>query len=1623
MNSQEILLALQAGKISHEDAKRKLMKNIKTVPASGDLKEVSSNVPESEVGTVSSVETIGTLWLTPCWNEQVILQQATVPDYAQWVVLLCEPGEVNKEIIIREMTGVRFLTLQSEQSGIEERFQTYAIQLFEETQRILKEKPMGKVLVQIVVCTQDEQQLFLGLSGILKTARLENPNFMGQLIGVDRWGDPEEIIEKLKDNSQSPLTNEIQYQEEKRLLSSWREVEASQEEGSVSWKEQGTYLITGGIGGLGLIFAKEIAQKIKKASLILIGRSPLGEEKQEKLKELEGPGIRIEYKQVDVTQKQAVIELIDNVRQQYGSLNGIIHCAGVIRDNFIIKKTKDEFLKVLAPKVKGLVNLDQASQDIGLDFFVLFSSIAGSLGNPGQVDYATGNAFMDVYARYRNLLVTAKQRQGQTLSINWPLWKEGGMQIDEETEKLMMQSMGIITMKTPTGIRALYRGLASDKDQMMVMEGDIKRLHAAFLSQTTGVEVSNLSSTVEEKKTVLVLEPKLFKEKAINYFKEQLSFIINLPRHQIEADVQLEKYGIDSLMIMQLTNQLEKTFGSLSKTLFFEYQTIQELTEYFIGSHRDQLIELLGLERKAESIESTKENVTVAEPVQSNHSSRGRSRFASLTIKSQKESNRGDMDIAIIGLSGRYPGAANIQEFWINLREGKDCITEIPKERWDHSLYFNEDKNKPGKTYSKWGGFIEGVDQFDPLFFNISPREAEILDPQERLFLECVFETLEDAGYTRQSFSSRDFDLEGNVGVYVGVMYEEYQLYGTQKQALGKISALPGNPSSIANRVSYFCNFHGPSLAVDTMCSSSLTAIHLACQSLRQGECELAIAGGVNVSIHPNKYLLLGQGKFVSSKGRCESFGLGGDGYVPGEGVGAVLLKPLSKAIVDGDNIYGIIKATAINHGGKTNGYTVPNPNAQTSVIKRAFANGGINPRKISYIEAHGTGTSLGDPIEILGLNKAFQQFTQDKQFCAIGSAKSNIGHCESAAGIAGVTKVLLQLKYHQLVPSLHSKTLNPNIDFSNTSFKVQQELEQWKRPVLEFNGESKEYPRMAGISAFGAGGSNAHVVIEEYISPQLERPQIMNTNQNPAIILLSAKNEKQLYEQAKRLLTAIGEQKFSDGNLSAIAYTLQVGREAMEERLAVIVGSIKELEEKLRAFVDDQEESIEGLYRGQVKRNKEMLAIFKADEEFEEAIDKWMKRKKYEKFLSLWVKGLIFNWDKLYGDIKPHRISLPTYPFSKERYWAPKGDSNFVRDANVSQAAATLDRSLSYQNTSDTSKKQLNLSSAQPLSQSITELNPPNKVDKTGGILLRALSNPFTLPSNSMAQSKQLITLSSTSISSLQPENNGESKPVANAQTSIPIERLQEELAASLAEALCMQQSDVDMDDSFIDLGLDSIIGVEWIQAVNKQYGTAIMATKVYDYSNIRAFAGFLKEELGKQNNSSGRIQTNSPGNYYSTEDSVKSVELTPIASTSHQLENPRKSNLLPISFSVEVLQEELAASLADALCMKQSDVDVDANFVDMGLDSIIGVEWIQAVNKQYGITIMATKVYDYPSIHEFAGYLEKELSKRKEGVDQRSLQSVTASSLRGLIQQVQEGNLDIEQADQNLHQLYIKS
>ncbi len=1209
------------------------------------MKGFSTRVLEGEAGSIGSSATLGTLMLEPTWKEQAIAREAVAPQYEKHIVMLCEPGKVSQESIESQMNGVRCIILQSDQQGIEERFPTYAVQAFEEIQVILKDRPKGKVLIQIVVPTGGEQRLLAGLSGLLKTAQLENPKLIGQLIEVEPGQDAQGIVEKLTENSRCPNDNDIQirYQDGKRYVTGWSEIQASPEVVNIPWKDGGVYLITGGAGGLGLIFVKEITQKVKDATLILTGRSSLKEDKQARLRELEKLGSRMIYRQVDMTRKEAVVNLIQSVQKDFGNINGIIHGAGVIRDSFIIKKTKEEFLEVMAPKVIGLVNLDNASKELPVDFFILFSSGVGAMGNIGQCDYAAANAFMDAYAQYRTALVSSNQRHGQTLSINWPLWKEGGMSVDEATEKMLMQSMGMIAMRTETGIRALYQGLASGKNRVMVMEGDLKRLRANFFEQQSSTAVLKSSSAMERKRAVSAIAQDVLEEKAVNYFTMLFSSALKMPAHQIEADAPMGEYGIDSIMAMQLTNQLEETFGSLSKTLLFEYQDIQALTGYFLESYRDRLIELLGIEEKPETSNSEfNDSVAVTGPVTSAINSERRSRFASFRSAFPAEKAKESLDIAIIGVSGRYPQARTIQELWNNLRDGKDCITEIPEERWDYRKYYNADKEKLGKSYSKWGGFIDDVDKFDPLFFDMSPGEATMMDPQGRLFLETVWHTLEDAGYTRASLEKE------TVGVYVGAMWGEYQLLGAEENFKGNVMFFGSSFALFANQVSYYFGFDGPSIAVDTMCSSSITAIHLACESVRSGECGVAVAGGVNLSLHWNKYNTLSQKGLVSSDGKCRSFGEGGDGYVPGEGVGAVLLKPLTAAIRDRDNIYAVIKGSSINAAGKRSGFSVPNPNAQAKVMLETLKKSQIDPRTISYIESFALGTSLGDPIEIAGLTKAFSEYTKDKQYCSIGAVKTNTGHLESASGIAALTKVLLQMKYKQLVPSLHSEKLNPNIPFEETPFYVQHELAEWKQPVIRENGEEKRYPRRAGITAFAAGGSYGSLILEEYENPAV---QPIVQQETPRIILLSAKNDERLREYIEEFISFLDRNKENDISLTDIAYTLQVGREAMEKRLAVIVSSMQELYEKLSGYYQGTDD-IENCYTENGETGRKRVGLFLEGKSGEEFLNMIIRNRELSKVAQMWASGAVIDWKLFYSDQTAKRISLPTYPFARERYW-----------------------------------------------------------------------------------------------------------------------------------------------------------------------------------------------------------------------------------------------------------------------------------------------------------------------------------------------------------------------------------
>ncbi|MFE9722737.1 SDR family NAD(P)-dependent oxidoreductase [Streptomyces sp. NPDC005794] len=1032
-------------------------------------------------------------------------------------------------------------------------------------------------------------------------------------------------------------------------------------------KEGGVYLISGGAGALGLHLGRYLAQQCR-AKLVLLGRREPDASLREKIAALEAAGAEVLYLACDVADRDGVGAALAAARERFGTLDGVFHGAGVIGGTGVMEVDWAGFEAVLAPKTHGTVHLDELTAADPLDFFFMFSSIAAYVGDFGQGSYAAANRFLDGYVRHREELRAQGLRHGRSISVNWPYWDEGGMlgelAEDGPAKTLYRDHSGLRGLRTEEGIGALLQILMSDETQVVVTKGERQKIEKVLRvagsersgAEPAGVAVEPEPVAVEEPAAVTSAgEPvpvegsgELF-TRTVEYLRDRLSQVFRIPKGRIDAAAELGEYGIESIQIMELMRLLTKDFDSIPGTLFFEYRTIQELAEYFTEHQAARLAELLGLERSAAVVpevvaESAPAAAVPARPVAP------QGRFAEFrpgapgpdevsSAKGVRGRSAGrPRDVAVIGISGRYPKARNLDEFWKVLERGQDCIEEIPPHRWDKDVYYAAEKT-PGKSSSKWGGFIDGAENFDALFFNMSANQAALTDPQSRLFLQAAWEAMEDAGYTRQSLSP---DKARKVGVYLGMMWNEYQLYSGQDVVLSDRAAA-------SNAVSYFFNLHGPSLTVDTACSSSLYAIAMAVESIRNGSSSLAFAGGANLSLHPNKYVSLSQMNFFAEDGRCHSFGEGGTGYVPGEGVGCVLLKPFDKAVEDGDHIHGVIRGVATVHGGKTNGMTVPNPLAQADMVAAALEDAGLSAEDITYVEGHGTGTALGDPIEISGLTRAFRKHTDKKQYCPIGSVKSNIGHLEGAAGVVAVTKVLLQMRHGMLVPSLHSEQLNAYIDFPNSPFYVQHRLEPWERPTRTVDGVPRTLPRIAGVSSFGAHGAIAHVIIEEY-PPGQERPVRPVRTPRPELLVLSAKDDERLREKARTLLTWLAGAG-RDADLADVAYTLQVGREAMEERLALVVEGQDALREQLRAFLDGEQETANA-FRGGVRQHKDAVALLEADEEMRELVQQWLVQGRYDKLANVWVKGLVLDWASLARGAGPRRIPLPTYPFVQERHW-----------------------------------------------------------------------------------------------------------------------------------------------------------------------------------------------------------------------------------------------------------------------------------------------------------------------------------------------------------------------------------
>lgn len=821
------------------------------------------------------------------------------------------------------------------------------------------------------------------LAAFYRSFALENSRCQGRVLalesGTDVGRDTATDLEALAIDTVTALVEELQAPSRHEIevrrragegLHAQRRVRVLAEQslaasstGDVGLKHGGVYLITGGLGGLGLLFARHLAEHYR-ARLVLSGRSALDATGEQTLKDLHALGGEAIYLQADIADTQRARDLIAGARARFGALNGVIHSAGVNDDALLIRKDRERFRRVLAPKVQGTLHLDRFTAEEPLDLFVLFSSGAGSFGNVGQTDYAYANAFMDAFAEHRERARARRQRYGRTLSIGWPYWLAGGMQVSEADLQRTEERTGLSALPTEIGIGYWNTLLRADLPRALALYGQPSKI-AAHCNPAAPSITSGPAAAPGVVPGITSSDRDALLTQARRYVCERVHAETRIPVDAIDIDERFEAFGFDSIMIGRLNATLEQDLGDLPKTLMYEYDTVASLAAYLVDHATAALARHLGA---APEVSPVAPQVSMGEAQTAPTAlTAGPPVAVAETLPTQAE------PIAIIGVHAQFPQADDLDTFWEHLRTGTDLIQLVPGNRWDHAEFFDPDpaNAEHGKIYCKWGGFIDDVDKFDAGFFNIADAEAAIIDPQERRFLQSAWSAIEDAGYTRERLKQRHpKGRSADVGVFVGVTTNTYQLLAPEAWQRGRMVTPSGMPWSIANRVSYALDLQGPSMPIDTACSSSLVAVHLACESLRRRECQVALAGGVNLYLHPAKYQSFCHRRMLAVGDKCRSYGDGDDGFIPGEGVGTLVLKPLRQAERDGDRIYGVIRGSAYDHSGRSNGYATPNPNAQAQVIAQALAQADVPARSIGYIEGHGTGTRMGDSLEVAAITQ-----------------------------------------------------------------------------------------------------------------------------------------------------------------------------------------------------------------------------------------------------------------------------------------------------------------------------------------------------------------------------------------------------------------------------------------------------------------------------------------------------------------------------------------------------------------------------------------------------------------------------------------------------------------------------
>jgi 3-oxoacyl-(acyl-carrier-protein) synthase/pimeloyl-ACP methyl ester carboxylesterase/acyl carrier protein/2-polyprenyl-3-methyl-5-hydroxy-6-metoxy-1,4-benzoquinol methylase len=765
-------------------------------------------------------------------------------------------------------------------------------------------------------------------------------------------------------------------------------------------------------------------------------------------------------------------------------------------------------------------------------------------------------------------------------------------------------------------------------------EGDTAKTKKDIKSSTINRTASGLSNRG------LSSETKDNKENIQNYIILKLQEFLGSDK-EIAIEVNYMDLGLESSMLIEMAQTIESELNiELYPTLFFEYQCVKDLTNYFNDNYLKEFTVLFG-EPEEEVTKKMEEEVNFHRHDTAYYSEMEKQLPDTNAIKTSSNEVR-TKDIAIIGMGGMFPKSNSIEEFWSHLEKGSDLISEIPLSRFDYKPWYDAEGEKTNSLYCKWGSFINDIDKFDEDFFNFSDREADMTDPQLRHLLQVTYQTIDDAGYINK--------IKGtNTGMYVGACFHDYQTQMiSENKEVDPYDGIGNSATMLANRPSFFFDLKGPSFTVDTACSSSLVALHLACKALQNGECDMAFASGVNLLLTPGHYIYFSTIGALSKTGRCHTFDEKADGYVPGEGIVSVLLKPLNKAIEDGDQIHGVIKGSAVKHSGYSSTITAPNITGEVDVMVESWKDAQINPRDISYIECHGTGTKLGDPIEIQAIKTAFNKFTSEPSFCAVGSAKAHIGHLEGAAGIAGIIKVVLSMKNKKIPKMPNYQALNPFAKITDRdAIYINEATMDWK---------TENVPMIAGVNSFGYGGAFAHVVLQEAPNIEIDYNYKVDGNQS-FIIPLSAKSPFDLSQLIQNMIEFL-EIKMNDPEvvknpeayLEQLAYTLQVGRKHYNYRYGLIVNSLGGILNGLRDKNNDNKNSFDN----NVTNYEDITSIFHKDLALKSALDNFASQSYTPTtILKLWNKGFEFNWSNIYDTYnKPKVTSLISYPFKKNLHW-----------------------------------------------------------------------------------------------------------------------------------------------------------------------------------------------------------------------------------------------------------------------------------------------------------------------------------------------------------------------------------